>query len=295
MKLHLKIKTLLVFFLMFGSVSFSYAANKATACHDCSFGEAKIAARNQFNWNETGTVFVFDYINEKLRKFAVLIRYVQEGPDSYPYHVVVELNMSSTEYAAEDDLLEAFDELKKVSNKYGSVNSIKSSSSSKPYQMDEITMANVPNVHEFIRTSITRRNTFRMLFDNDFNSVVVVTKFNSTSNTIGTSLNFEKLKMGFKLIFADGSYITVIPDISSETFEMIKGTAIDLEGNTVPLNYNDLSGESFRFKNNSNFNTFREHVQNYGVDIPYQSCVETVVACIFNNTLTCWISDCAKL
>lgn len=278
------------------------AASKITACDPCGITGRDYAAKSVFNWNQGGTVYVVDFYNRTGHKYNVYIEYIVEGPDSFPVHKANELALNPLELEAINDILDLYDALKTAVQSNISSSNIKTkksilnnaSSSSSPLNLGTITIIHPQNsAHDFISNSQLRNELYdahiRM---NLFNIAPVVNKITDTLS-LG-ALNLKDLKLGYKLVFPDGSSVLVVPDLTNETLVIHEGSAKDADNNTIPTNRNSIAG-TYSFSNYNGYSSMRQYLENiFGVTgLTDRMCRSYVMNCTFNgSTLTCSVPTC---
>lgn len=279
-----------------------FAASKITACDPCGIAGRDVAAKSVFNWNQGGIVYVVDFYNRTGHKYNVYIDYVIEGPDSFPVHKANELSLNPFEIEAINDVFNLYDVLKTAVQTNISSSNVKlnksgfnnTSSSSSHLNLGTVTIIHPQkSAHDFISNSQLRNE----LYDahirlNVHNIAPIVNKITDTLS-LG-ALNLKDLKLGYKLVFPDGSSVLVVPDLTNETLVIHEGSAKDADNNTIPTNRNSIAG-TYSFSNYDGYSSMRQYLENmFGVTVlTDRMCRSFVMNCTFNgNTLTCSVPTC---
>lgn len=243
-----------------------------------------------------------DFYNRTGHKYNVYIDYVIEGPDSFPVHKANELSLNPLEIEAINDVFNLYDVLKTAVQTNISSSNVKlsksgfnnTSSSSSPLNLGTVTIIHPQNsAHDFISNSQLRNE----LYDahirlNVYNIAPIVNKVTDTLS-LG-ALNLKDLKLGYKLVFPDGSSVLVVPDLTNETLVIHEGSAKDADNNTIPTNRNSIAG-NYSFSNYDRYSSMRQYLQSiFGVTgLTDRMCRSYVMNCTFNgNTLTCSVPPC---
>jgi hypothetical protein len=295
--------------LLFTSPIILALDNEITACHGCSISQASIAARESVGFYKTRDVFVFDYHTRTLKKFTVYTDYIYEYQDRYPIKKAVKRTLNDNEMKALPELLALFDEgknsilnsnliigrenfeyLHNSDNDVGSAYvSLSSSSNISLGEYRILQYPDNPSAHSFLKTSKLRNEIYNELFTYDYR-VRQMSYLNKAMDVLDLgAISLDALQFSFKLIFSNGSSVEVSPSITTGSLEVISGTAVDSNGNTIPESLINAAGHYSI--NPHEMREWENFLKSWGVQLEYRQCSTVIfMTCSFNNnTLTCSI------
>ena len=297
------LKMLILFFIITMMPNAVLAVAKITACDPCGALGREYAAKSVFNWNQGGNVYVVDFFNRTGHKYNVYIDYIREGQDDFPVHKAVELSLNPLEIDAVSEIFYVYDALKSAvqnnasSSNIGISNSIlnNTSGSSSPFDLGTVNIIYPEyTAHDFMSNSQIRNNLYNAhIRQNLYGNLAP--SLNKITDTLSLgALNLKDLKLGYKLVFPDGSSVLVVPDLTNETLVIHEGSAKDGDNNTIPTNRNSIAG-TYAFSNYDGYTSMRQYLENiFGITgLTDMMCTSYVMNCTFSgNVLTCSVPRC---
>ncbi len=291
MEIGINMKTLYVFILVMGSLFISNSAfalqAKVVSCFDYCNHESE-ALKSMDKWGSQGYSFVVDYKQRTLQKYAVYITYIQEGGESWPVQEAKKQTMSSTEISALPKLLAIYDDMKS----HIASASIPSAMARSSINVGDVSLTSAVtwgNSLQFMSTSSDRNILYDHLFDTNFDIRLTANLNNIADNlSIGT-ITLENLDLTITLNFFDGSHVEVIPDLVKGTLDIVPGTGVDANNNSIPLSAYEATG-LYTFPGHDSEDWSR-YLKRWGGNFSWASvryCPSVELACTFSgNTLTC--------
>lgn len=274
----INLKTLFLSSLLI-AVSFNSNANQTgqyriSACHGCDTPNTNLSARKVYAVTENGISYVIDKPNNSFRKFTIYTEWINTGDRNVPVRRSIEKTLTSTETEAGIELLAAIEEL------YSGKQYRKSNRSSLVADIEVIEDPNGKDAYDFVTTSIMR---------NQLYGLHMATKVSTFANTVNLitakvslgAINLKDIKLSLKLIFPNGSYVTVIPNPVTETYDLAPNGSRDSDGNTIPLIKSNARGR-YIFSSQFGLENFNNYIGLWGSEVRFiwdNSCRSVTVTC----------------
>lgn len=291
-----------VFILFFISLQ-AHAVNKVTVCDSCDAASMKSISTTVFYWNESGYSYVVDRNSRISRKFKIETVYIKEGPDYFPVHQSTEVATSQQEKQAFQEIYRLVDMFHSdISVSGGQIQLQKSSGILDPAFVSA--MSNTPSgsvtvlspadltAQDFLLDSSIRNKTFDLHFAARINTYAASVNYvTDILNVPGFDL--KSLKLSYKIVFPDGSFVFAVPNISTSTTDVVEGSARDSNGNTIPATA-DLASGRYHFSSEAAYREMNDYLNiRFGAKVEFKICRTYVMTCTFNNnTLTCSVPTC---
>ncbi|MDZ4348697.1 MAG: hypothetical protein U1A22_04090 [Xanthomonadaceae bacterium] len=253
----------------------------AIPCHGCDDGQAQQLVRSK----GAGTYYLYDFLNEVLRKYEVRIeRDLVPGENTiFVVPLAVEPN-----YAA------YFSTLVKVRNEFGSLARITVPIDLRPGDIgrNDIDLGRI-NAADLIRVGRNRSALFDFISRQQgvllersglpAQTAVDLASLLQSPDKVFTS--DELLQITIRLTFSGGSRITLTQTDSD--IVVVPGTGIDTDGNQIPDSNSPRFAGEYRFGTDAARDSFVATASIWGIQFPAATDSRTLVCSWDGNTLSC--------
>ncbi len=269
--------TLLITTCLISTASHSNEA-KISACHGCDTPNTISAAKRVYDRTENGLSYIVDKPNNSFRKFSVYTEWINTGDRNVPVKRSIEKTLTSAEKEAGTELLTAIEEL------YTGKQYRKENASSLIADIEIIKNEYGDNAFDFINTGIMRSELYK--FHQATNTHLFATRVNTVTSKLNIgAIHLKDIKIGFKIIFPDNSYVKVIPNSETETYDIVPNASRDADGNPIPLAKSTAHG-NYHFTSQANLESFNQHVSFWGSKVSFtwdNACTSVTVTCRDNG------------